>query len=78
MLKTLLRRMGFFLIVATGFMIAMLAVFTVFYHFAEDLGWLDAFYFTVITTRTIGFGDISPTTTIGKIGTILNVKFKYR
>jgi voltage-gated potassium channel len=72
MLKTLLRRMGFFLVVATGFMITMLAVFTAFYHYAEGLSWLDAFYFTVITTRTIGFGDISPTTTVGKIGTILN------
>jgi hypothetical protein len=30
-------------------------------------GIVDAFYFTVITMTTLGFGDITPVTTIGKI-----------
>ena len=68
----IVKRMGFFLAASVVFMAAMLLVFTVFYHFVEDLSWLDAFYFTVVTTRTIGFGDISPQTAAGKIGTILN------
>jgi voltage-gated potassium channel len=66
------RRIGFFLTVSTLFMSVMLACFTVFYHYTEGLSWLDSVYFTVITTRTIGFGDISPRTTAGKLGTIFN------
>jgi voltage-gated potassium channel len=51
-------------------MAVMLVGFTIFFKHYEGLGWLEAFYFTVITTRTIGFGDISPDTVAGKWGTI--------
>ncbi len=37
-----------------------------FHHF-EKLGWFDSFYFTIVTIATIGFGDITPKTTYGKI-----------
>jgi voltage-gated potassium channel len=72
MSKLLVRRLGFYLAASALFMLAMVLCFTVFYHFVEGLDWLDSFYFTVITTRTIGFGDISPQTDAGKLGTILN------
>lgn len=74
----LVKRLGFYLTASLLFVSAMLLAFTVFYYYVEGPAnpnintWLDAFYFTVITTRTIGFGDISPQTTSGKLGTILN------
>ncbi|MGI9539565.1 MAG: potassium channel family protein [Miltoncostaeaceae bacterium] len=43
----------------------------VLFRFIEDLGWLDALYFSFITLATIGYGDIAPTTELGKIVTIL-------
>lgn len=72
MLKVLTRRVGFYLMASAVFMLVMVLCFTLLYHFTENLSWLDSFYFTVITTRTIGFGDIAPTTEAGKIGTVLN------
>lgn len=35
--------------------------------------WVDAYYFTVITLTTIGYGDFSPTTTLTKLFTTLYV-----
>lgn len=72
MLRRLIRRTGFPLFFSAVFMVIMFVTFTAYYRFTESLSWLDAFYFTVITTRTIGFGDISPKTVAGKIGTIAN------
>ncbi len=51
----------------------MLAIGTVFYHLVEKLAWLDAIYFSVITLATVGYGDIVPHTTAGKIFTIFYV-----
>ncbi len=46
---------------------------TVFYHFIERLSWIDALYFSVITLTTVGYGDISPQTNIGKLFTIVYI-----
>ncbi|TCI53334.1 two pore domain potassium channel family protein [Exiguobacterium sp. SH1S21] len=43
---------------------------TLFYSRFEDMRWLDALYFSVITLTTIGYGDFVPTTDIGKVFTI--------
>lgn len=55
----------------------LLAIFTTFYfHFAEKLSWVDAWYFVVTLMTTVGFGDISLRTssTISKIiGTVLMI-----
>lgn len=41
-----------------------------FYHHVEGWNWIDAFYFSVITLSTVGYGDFSPHTVAGKLFTI--------
>ena len=52
---------------ATNFFIA---IGTVAYLFVEDWSWLDSLYFSVITLTTIGYGDFSPKTSLGKLCTM--------
>lgn len=42
---------------------------TIFYRLVEGLNWLDAVYFSIITLTSVGYGDISPQTDIGKVFT---------
>ena len=48
----------------------MLAVGSIFYHKVEGWSWVDSVYFSFIALTTVGFGDITPTTDLGKIFTI--------
>jgi voltage-gated potassium channel Kch len=54
-------------------LISVLAIGTVFYHLVEKLSWLDSIYFCVVTLTTVGYGDITPHTTAGKILTIFYI-----
>ncbi len=42
---------------------------TVFYRVVEGWSWIDAYFFTVVTLSTVGYGNLVPATAIGKIGT---------
>jgi hypothetical protein len=57
-------RSAFFLV------LTILLTGTAFYRYVEGWRWLDALYFSVITLTTIGYGDFSPQTDLGKIFTI--------
>jgi voltage-gated potassium channel Kch len=44
---------------------------THFYRNVEGWSLPDAFYFSAITLTTVGFGDLSPSTAVGKLFTVL-------
>ena len=50
--------------------IIILGIGTVFYRFVEGFSWIDAYYFSVVTLATVGYGDLAPRTTAGKLFTI--------
>lgn len=47
----------------------ILAGGTVFYHFQEHWSYIDSFYFCVVTSATVGYGDLVPKTDLGKLFT---------
>ena len=51
----------------------LLAIGTVFYTRVEGWSVLDAMYFCVVTLATVGFGDLAPRTSLGKVFTIVYV-----
>lgn len=51
----------------------LLLIGTLFYSIVEKMHVIDALYFSVITLTTIGYGDLHPVTTIGKIFTIFYI-----
>ena len=51
----------------TGFIVLLGATL---YHWLEGWTWLDSFYFVIVTLTTIGYGDLSPTSSLTKAITI--------
>ena len=68
-LTTMARTVRILAISALG----LLIIGTTFYHFVEHLAWIDAYYMSVITLATVGYGDFAPKTDIGKIFTTLYI-----
>ena len=54
-------------------LIGLLATGTVFYSLVEGWDPLDALYFSVISLATVGYGDFTPQTQIGRLFTIFFV-----
>lgn len=50
-------------------LVLIIASGTVFFRWAEGWSWLDAYFFTVVTLSTVGYGNLVPATAMGKIGT---------
>mgnify|MGYP001440916307 CR=1 FL=1 len=55
------------------FLIGILGIGTIFYSSVENWSLLDSLYFSVITLTTVGFGDFTPQTEVGKAFTIVYV-----
>ena len=51
-------------------MLSVLMAGTLGYHFIAELSWLNAIYMTIITVTTVGFNEVGPLETEGKIFTI--------
>ncbi|MGB5459067.1 MAG: NAD-binding protein [Eudoraea sp.] len=56
--------------IAIALMLSVLLVGSLGYHFIAKLSWLNAFYMTIITVTTVGFNEVGPLETEGKIFTV--------
>jgi voltage-gated potassium channel len=57
---------------ALGFILVfLLALGTSFYSYAEKWSIIDSLYFCAMTITTIGYGDLSPSSEISKVFTII-------
>ena len=57
----------------TSFSISSDRPFPVVYRLLEDWSWVDAVYFSVVAVTTVGFGDLTPTTDVSKLFTVVYV-----
>lgn len=55
---------------AIAIAVALIVVATVGYRLLEDYDWLDAFYMTIITLATVGYGEVEPLSDGGRLFTI--------
>jgi voltage-gated potassium channel Kch len=51
----------------------LLVVGTMFYHWHEQLSWVDSLYLSAVTLATVGYGDVHPVTDLGKLFTVLYI-----
>ena len=54
-----------------GAMIFLIVGGTIFFRWVEGWSWVDAYFFTVVTLSTVGYGVPVPETALGKIATTI-------
>jgi voltage-gated potassium channel Kch len=56
-----------------AFVLSMIALATVTFHFVEGWSFLDAAFFSVVTISTVGYGELVPQTVFGKLFTMFYI-----
>jgi hypothetical protein len=60
------RRINQQFVIGVAVALGVLILGAIIFHLVEGFKWLDSFYFCVVTLTTIGYGDITPHTDLGK------------
>lgn len=60
---------------AFTYLIATLACGTILFHMLEDWTYIQAFYFSVATISTVGYGDLTPTHDLSRLCVALYILF---
>jgi voltage-gated potassium channel Kch len=55
------------------FTFGLIALATISFRLIEGWAWIDALFFAVTTISTVGYGDITPQTTPGKVVTMVYI-----
>lgn len=53
--------------IAFGTVFFLICVGTIFFKHLEHWSWVNSFYYVVATSATVGYGDITPQTEIGRL-----------
>ncbi|MBP7835059.1 two pore domain potassium channel family protein [Candidatus Saccharibacteria bacterium] len=49
-------------------LLSLIFVSVIFFHEVEGWDYLNSYYYTIVTVATVGYGDYTPKTDVGKIG----------
>lgn len=56
-------------------LLSVIALGTLFFHIVEGWGWIDSYFFTVVTVSTVGYGSLVPATILGKVAATVLIFF---